>query len=78
MRKWKLQMSIMRLYEPHGAEFDRERGRSLVEKVCIDRFLSFVRLGGTLLDIGCGMGEPIARYRSQRAFRCWGSTPRSL
>lgn len=53
---------IVPLYERHAGDFARERGRSLFEKPWLDRFLSFVPPGGTVLDIGCGCGEPISRY----------------
>jgi SAM-dependent methyltransferase len=43
-------------------EFDRDRGRSLWERAWLDRFLGLVPQSGTVLDIGCGMGEPIARF----------------
>jgi 2-polyprenyl-3-methyl-5-hydroxy-6-metoxy-1,4-benzoquinol methylase len=54
--------NIVDLYERHALDFDRDRGRNLQEKAWLDRFLGHVRPGGTVLDIGCGMGEPIARY----------------
>src|ERR1700747_2411095 len=54
--------AIVALYERHAADFDRDRGRSLEENVWLDRFLSHVPASGTVLDVGCGMGEPIARY----------------
>jgi trans-aconitate methyltransferase len=50
------------LYERHAREFDRDRNRSLQEKAWLDRFLEYVRPSGAVLDVGCGMGEPIARY----------------
>ncbi len=53
---------IIDLYERHARDFDRERSRSLQEKTWLDRFLSHVRPSGTVLDVGCGMAEPIARY----------------
>ena len=54
--------AILSLYERHANEFDRDRVRSLQERVWLDRFLSHVPPGGCVLDLGCGMGEPIARY----------------
>ena len=54
--------SIIGLYERHAASFDRERGRTLQERGWLDRFLALVPPGGCVLDVGCGMGEPIARY----------------
>jgi 2-polyprenyl-3-methyl-5-hydroxy-6-metoxy-1,4-benzoquinol methylase len=53
---------IIALYERHAGAYDRLRGRSLFEKSWLDRFLALVPKGGSVLDIGCGMGEPIARY----------------
>ncbi|WP_439543423.1 class I SAM-dependent DNA methyltransferase [Hyphomicrobium sp.] len=53
---------IVGLYERHAEAWDRERGKALFEQSWIDRFRALVRPGGALLDIGCGSGEPIARY----------------
>jgi SAM-dependent methyltransferase len=53
---------VIGLYTEHGADFDRERGRSLAEKPWLDRFASLLPGGGSILDIGCGSGEPIAGY----------------
>lgn len=53
---------IIDLYERHARSYDRDRGRSLNERAWLDRFLEGVPDGGTVLDLGCGMGEPIARY----------------
>lgn len=54
--------SIVALYERHAGDFDRDRSRALSEQAWLDRFLGYVRPLGTVLDCGCGMGEPIARY----------------
>jgi SAM-dependent methyltransferase len=53
---------IVGLYEDHAAAFDLERGRSLIEQPWLDRFLALLPPGGTVLDVGCGMAEPIACY----------------
>lgn len=53
---------IIELYERYAHEYDADRGRSLQERRWLDRFLGYVPRGGTVLDLGCGMGEPIARY----------------
>jgi trans-aconitate methyltransferase len=63
---------IIRLYERHARDFDVDRGRVLQEKAWLDRFLAYVPPGGTVLDIGCGMGEPIARYLVEAGFRVVG------
>ena len=53
---------IISLYQRHAVNWDRERGRSLLEKEWLDRFLALLPLNAYLLDIGCGSAEPIARY----------------
>ena len=36
--------------------------KSLFERAWLDRFLALLPAGGAMLDLGCGSGEPIARY----------------
>lgn len=64
--------AIVDLYERHSRVYDRDRGRGLQERAWLDRFLSRVRAGGTVLDVGCGMGEPIARYVIECGFTVVG------
>lgn len=64
--------AVIALYERHAQIYDRHRSRALQERVWLDRFLGHVRAGGTILDLGCGMGEPIARYLLERGFRVAG------
>lgn len=64
--------AVIELYERHAPIYDRDRSRSLQERMWLDRFLGNVRSGGTVLDLGCGMGEPIARYLIDRGFRVVG------
>jgi len=54
--------AIIELYERHARDFDRDRGRSLWEHAWLDRFLSYLAPESIVLDIGCGMGEPVGRY----------------
>jgi SAM-dependent methyltransferase len=54
--------AIIALYRRHALAFDAERSRRLFERRWLDRFLSLVAPGGPVLDLGCGGGEPIARY----------------
>ncbi|MEA3045143.1 MAG: hypothetical protein QOH47_2981 [Sphingomonadales bacterium] len=53
---------IIGLYQDNAAAWDRQRGRDLHEKAWLDRMLAAIPAGGSILDLGCGMGEPIARY----------------
>lgn len=53
---------IAELYERRARDYDRERGRLLQERAWLDRFLEGIPPDGAVLDLGCGMGEPIAAY----------------
>jgi cyclopropane fatty-acyl-phospholipid synthase-like methyltransferase len=64
--------SIVGLYERHAVDFDRDRSRSLQEKMWLDRFVSYLPPAGVVLDIGCGMAEPIARYLLEAGFQVVG------
>ena len=57
---------VIHLYERHARDFDRDRSRSLQERGWLDRFLDLVTPGGNVLDLGCGMGEPLAGYLIER------------
>jgi SAM-dependent methyltransferase len=54
--------NITNLYQLHAVEWDRERGRNLFEKPWLDRMLTLLPSKRSILDLGCGSGEPIARY----------------
>ncbi|UVC09493.1 methyltransferase domain-containing protein [Rhizobium sp. TH2] len=64
--------NIVGLYDRNADAWDIARGKSLFEAPWLDRFLSLVPLGGTILDIGCGSGEPIARHFAARGYRVTG------
>lgn len=64
--------SIIALYERHAASFDTQRGRDLIERSWLERFAAAIRPGGTILDLGCGMGEPIAAFLIGRGFAITG------
>ncbi|HEX7119819.1 MAG TPA: methyltransferase domain-containing protein [Longimicrobiales bacterium] len=64
--------AVIGLYDRHARAYDRDRDRSLREREWLDRFLRHVSPGGTVLDVGCGTGEPIARYLAERGFRVVG------
>ena len=53
---------IVDLYERHAHAFDGDRGRSLVERGWLDRFRAAMGADRSILDLGCGSGEPLARF----------------
>jgi SAM-dependent methyltransferase len=57
---------IVGLYRRHAHTFARQRGTDLLEKVWLDRFCDLMPANPNVLDIGCGTGEPIARYLAAR------------
>ena len=63
---------IVGLYEDNAAAWDRQRGRDLFEKPWLDRFLGLLPPRPSILDIGCGMGEPIAAYLIERGAQVTG------
>jgi SAM-dependent methyltransferase len=53
---------IIDLYDRYAGEWDGARTKSLFERPWLDRFTALVPPGGSILDLGCGSGEPIARH----------------
>lgn len=59
-------------YERNAHAFDAARRARFVERPWLDRFLLGVPRGGHVLDLGCGGGEPIARYLIDRGHALTG------
>jgi SAM-dependent methyltransferase len=64
--------AIVGLYERHAQRWDKVRGRSLFERKWLDAFAAQIPRGGTVLDLGCGAGEPIAAYLIEQGFSVVG------
>jgi len=64
---------ISGIYERHAETYDALRSRSVFEKGWLDRFTALLPAAANVLDIGCGMGEPIATYLVERGFRLTGA-----
>ena len=54
--------AIGALYERHALAFDGDRGGRLVERKWLDNFRIVMAAGADVLDLGCGSGEPVARF----------------
>lgn len=63
---------IMGLYEEHAAAWDRRRGKGGMERAWLDAFAALLPAGGTVLDLGCGAGEPMAADLIGRGLRVTG------
>jgi SAM-dependent methyltransferase len=71
--------NVISLYERHAADWVKDRGRYLLEKAWLDRFLALLPPGASVLDLGCGHGEPIAGYLIGKGYRVTGvDSSRSL
>src|ERR1700757_1204216 len=59
--------SIISLYERRAEGWVQARllESTLYEKPWLDRFRALIPSSGSVLDCGCGAGEPIARYLNQ-------------
>ncbi len=65
---------IAGLYERHALAWagDRSQSSRFFEKGWLDRFLAPVPPGGTILDLGCGFGKPMAAYMIAQGFAVCG------
>jgi SAM-dependent methyltransferase len=63
---------IVGLYQRYAIDWDRERGRCLVEKAWLDRLLALLPPQASILDMGCGAGEPITRYFVEKGYDLTG------
>lgn len=63
---------IVGLHERPARAFDADCGRSLSETTRRGRVAGLLPTGGSILDVGCGSGEPIARDLIERDFKLTG------
>ncbi|HKL70977.1 class I SAM-dependent methyltransferase [Salibaculum sp.] len=63
---------IRGVYERQAAVYDAQRSRVLFEARWLARFAAALPTGGRVLDLGCGAGEPIARWFMAEGFRVTG------
>ncbi|PLR44728.1 class I SAM-dependent DNA methyltransferase [Chimaeribacter arupi] len=54
--------NIIPLYQQHAALWDAARRDDFIEQPWLDAFLSLLPARGSVLDIGCGAGKPLAAY----------------
>lgn len=60
---------VVGLYQRHADAWDRDRRPDLViEQAWMDRFTALLQPGAAVLDVGCGSGQPIAKYLIERGY----------
>lgn len=64
--------AIPEVYERAAASWDRGRTRVLFERPWLERFRAMVAPGSSVLDLGCGSGEPIGRWLIEAGYRVTG------
>ena len=67
-----LALKTLDIYQSNAKKFDSDRNKELIEKTWLRWFQSLLPSGGSILDIGCGSGEPIAQYFIQQGFELTG------
>lgn len=60
------------VYERQAAAYDASRSRALFEARWLARFTAALTPGARVLDLGCGAGEPIARWFIAEGFQVTG------
>ena len=63
---------IVDLYQRHAQAWAQARDEVLFETAWLDRFLALVPAQASILDIGCGSGQPIARHCIDKGFTVTG------
>ncbi|APX10831.1 class I SAM-dependent DNA methyltransferase [Tateyamaria omphalii] len=59
---------IQGVYDRQAAVFDAQRSRALFEARWLARFAAALPGGARVLDLGCGTGDPIARWFKAEGF----------
>jgi SAM-dependent methyltransferase len=63
---------IIGLYEENAAAWDQLRGTELTERDWFDRFTALLPARASILDLGCGSGEPVAKHLIEHGYRVTG------
>ena len=68
-------------YERHAMAWDEDRSRGAWnDKPWLDRFIAMLAKGASVLDLGCGSGNPVARHMAAQGLRITGvdSSPKFI
>lgn len=59
---------VCKIYDQISDWFDKNRSRELLESKWIDKASIFLPENASVLDLGCGMGEPIIPYLLNKSY----------
>lgn len=60
------------VYERNASQFDQDRIKTLFERSWLEKFEGLLSENASILDVGCGTGEPIARYFIEKGYELTG------
>lgn len=63
---------IAGLYDDHAEAWAKLRAGSTLEQAWLDRFAALLPKRGHVLDLGCGSGEPVAAFLTERGLDVTG------
>ena len=63
---------IPALYDAAASQYDRDRSRAFLERPYLECVVADLSPGAEVLDLGCGSGEPIARFLMAAGYRVTG------
>ena len=63
---------VLASYKKIAQWYDTHRSRKLFEKPWLDKAAAHLKRSATILDLGCGMGDPIARYFIDQGYQVTG------
>lgn len=66
------EQKIIQIYEDTANWFDQNRRKSLEEKAYLELLLRNIKSNPSILDVGCGSGEPIAQFLIEKGCQLTG------
>src|SRR5579883_472873 len=65
-------IKVYEVYDEIVHWYDNARTKSLMESEYLNLIVNSIPAGGSILDLGCGTGEPIARFFIEKGFKVTG------
>jgi SAM-dependent methyltransferase len=63
---------ICKSYDKIAEWFDKSRSKNLIEKEYLDLIVRGIPKGSSVLDLGCGAGDPIAKFFIEKGYSLTG------